>query len=123
MISRTRFPRTARTRILASMTSALLGIALLLAGRLADSLVLLHQLVFARAPGRDHFVQVFRSGPHGLQFCLPVSLLCRYIEPYGLAMTHDCQGRTGFEIAREVFAEFAHPNLNRFHIAYSLYTF
>src|SRR5262249_14386689 len=98
MISRTRLPRTARTRMLASMTSALPGIPLLRPGCPADSLVLLHQLVFAGAPGRYHFVQILRSCTHGLQFGLPASLLCRNIKPKGLAVTHDRQGRTGFEI-------------------------
>src|SRR5581483_6646871 len=116
MISRTRRPRTARTRILASMTSALPGIALLLARCPADSLVLLHQLVFADAPGGDHLVQVLRRSAHGLQFGFPAALLRGNIEPYGLAMAHDRQGRPGFEVAREILAEFTHPDLKCFHM-------
>src|SRR3954454_15454756 len=119
MISRTRLPRTARTRILASMTSALAGIALLLARCPTDSLVLLHQLVFAGAPGGDHLVQVLRRGAHRLEFGFPAALLRGNVEPYGLAVAHDRQRRPGFEITGEVLAEFAHPNLNGFHIAYS----
>src|SRR3954466_335993 len=75
MISRTRLPRTARTRILASMTSALPGIALLLARCPADTLVLLHQLLFTRAPGGDHLIQILRCCAHGLQFGFPAALL------------------------------------------------
>jgi hypothetical protein len=44
------------TRILESTARALPGIPLFLAGSLADPLVLLDQLVFASALGRDHFV-------------------------------------------------------------------
>src|SRR6516164_1397561 len=102
MISRTRLPRTARTRILASTTSALAAIALLLAGCPADSLVLLHQLVFACAPGGDHLVQVLRRGAHRLKFGFPAALLRRNVETYGLAVAHDRQGRPRFEITGEV---------------------
>src|ERR1700693_2764716 len=119
---RTRFPKAARMRILASTTSALPGIPLLLAGSSADLLVLLHQLFLAGAPGRDHFVQVFRGSAHGFQLGLPASLLCRDIKAECLAVPHDRQWRSGFEVAREIFAEFAHANFNGFHIAYSLYT-
>src|ERR1017187_27025 len=46
---------------------------------------------------------------------LPASLLCRDIEPERLAVSHDRQRRTSFEVAREVFAEFTHADLNCFH--------
>ncbi len=66
MTARTRFPSTARTRMLASTISALLGIPLLFAASSADALVLLHQLLFAGAPGCDHFVEVFCRCAHRL---------------------------------------------------------
>src|SRR5271157_3218027 len=78
--SRTRFPRTARTRILASTTKALLGIPLLLAGRPMDLLVLVHQFLFRGAPRPDHFVQILRGGAHCLQFCFPAAFLCGNVE-------------------------------------------
>src|SRR6185369_1957481 len=109
--------------MLASMTSALPGIPFLLAGCPSDSLVLLDQLVFGGAPGSDHFVQVFRRGAHSLQFGFSASFLRRNVKAEGLAVAHDRQRRSGFEVAGKVLAEFAHPDFNRFHIAYSLYTF
>src|SRR6266446_1724347 len=121
--SRTRFPSTARTRILASTTRALFGIPLLHAGGLADPLILLHQLVFAGAPRRDHFVKVFRGGTHRFEFGPPASLLCGDIVAERLSVAHDRQRCARFQIARELLAEFTHPDLNRFHFVYPLYTF
>src|ERR1035441_585865 len=121
--SRTRFPRTARMRILASTTRALPGIPLLLAGSLPDSLILLHQLVFTGAPGRDHVVKVFRCRAHGFDLGLPASLLCRNIIADRLSVPHDSQRSARFHVAREFLAEFPYPDLNRFHSVYSLYTF
>src|ERR1700690_2227445 len=109
---RTRFPKTARTRILASTTSALPGIPLLLAGSPTDLLVLLYQLLFAGSPGRDHFVQIFGGGSHSFHFGLPASLLRRDIKPECFAVPHDRQRRTGFEVTRKIFAEFAHADFN-----------
>src|ERR1035438_4741690 len=123
MTPRTRFPRTARTRILASTTRALPGIPLLLAGSLPDSLILLHQLVFTGAPGRDHVVKVFRCRAHGFALGLPASLLCRNIIADRLSVPHDSQRSARFHVAREFLAEFPYPDLNRFHSVYSLYTF
>src|ERR1035437_2177292 len=102
---RTRFPGTARTRILASTTRALPVIPLLLARSLAYSLVLLHQLVFAGAPGRDHFVQVLRGGTHGFEFGLPASLLCGDIVAERLSVPHDRQRSVRFQVARELRSE------------------
>jgi hypothetical protein len=72
------------------------GIPLLLAGSLADLFVLLPEVVFTCAPGRDQLVQISRLRP-----LLPV--------------------RPDFEVAREILAEFA--DADSFHFAYSLYTF
>src|ERR1017187_10222438 len=89
--SRTRFPRTARMRILASTTRALLGIPLLLAGSLADTLILLHQLVLAGAPGCDHFIQVLRGGAHRFEFGFAASLLRGDVIAECLPVPHDRQ--------------------------------
>src|ERR1017187_6921093 len=121
--SRTRFPRTARMRILASTTRALLGIPLLIAGSLTDPLIFLHQLVFTGPPGRDHFVQVFRGGAHRLEFGRPASLLCGDVVAKRLSAPHDRQRSARFQIVREFLAEFAHANSNCLHVVYSLYTF
>src|SRR5882724_345948 len=116
-------PRTALTRILASTTRALLGIPLLLAGSLSDPPILLHQLVFAGAPGRYHFVQVLRGGAHSCEFGLPALLLGGDIVAERLSVPHDRQRSARFQVACELLAEFTYPYLDRFHIAYPLYTF
>lgn len=36
-------------------------------------------------------------------------------------MTRDRQGATAFEVARQIFTEFAHADLFSFHFVYSLY--
>src|ERR1017187_3927955 len=106
--SRTRFPSTARTRILASTTRALSGIPLLLAASLADLLILLHQLVFTGAPGRDHFVKILRGGTHRFELGLPASFLCGDVVAERLSVPHDRQRSARFQVARESLAEFAH---------------
>src|SRR5664280_3718272 len=104
--SRTRLPRTARTRILASTTNALLGIPLLLADRPVDLPILVHQLVFRSAPGRDHFVQVLRGGAHRIELRLPATFLCGNVEAECLAVSRNRQRLVRFEVAREILAEF-----------------
>ena len=49
-IRRTRMPNTARIRMLASSTSALFGIPLLVAGGLSNLLIFAHEFVFGGAP-------------------------------------------------------------------------
>src|SRR5579863_7258200 len=115
-------PNTARIRMLASSTSALFDIPLLLAGSLSDLLIFAHEFVFGGTPRRDHRVELFRGGAHCLDFGLPVSLLRRNEESQRLAVTGDCQQATTFQVACEVLTKFANANLFSFHIAYSLYT-
>src|ERR1035437_3437279 len=108
--------------MLASTTRALFGIPLLLAGGPADLLVLVHQLIFGRAPGRDHFIQFSGHGMHGFDFRLTITFLCRNVESEGLAVTCDSQGRTRLQVTRKVLAKFMHTDLDSFHIASLVYT-
>src|SRR5258708_6313459 len=122
MTSRARFPRTARIRIFASTTRALLGIPLFLAGGPTDLLVLVHQLIFTGTPCRDHFVEVLRGGAHCGEFCFAAAFLCGNVETKRLSVPHNRQRSAGFEVACEVLAELADTDLNSSHIVYSLYT-
>src|SRR3989442_10703465 len=115
MIWRARFPSTGRTRMLASRTSALPGIPLLLASHPADFLVLVHQLVFARTPGGNHLVQLFGRGAHGIEFGFSATLLRRDVETERFTVSGDRERSTRFEIVRELFAELAHADLYGFH--------
>src|SRR5215831_13045303 len=112
---RTRCPSTARIRMLASSTRALLGIPLLFAAGATDLLVLLHELVFRRAPRRDHGIEFLSRRPHGVHLGLAALLLGWNIEAEGLAMPSDGKGLSGLQIAREVLAKLAHADLFGFH--------
>src|SRR5271165_6109708 len=121
-MSLTRVPSTARIKILASSTSALLAIPLLLAGDPPDRFVLVHEFVFGGTPGRDHRVKVLSGGTHRLNFGLPASLLSGNEEAQRLPMARYRQRATALQVAREILSKLADADLFGFHIVYSLYT-
>ena len=108
-------------QILAPRTSALPVIALLVTGRATNTLAFLHQLVFASAPGGDHFVQILCDGAHCFKLGFPVPVVGRDKEAKGFAMPHDGERVAGLQVASEVLTEFANADFEGFHIVYSLY--
>src|SRR3954452_10094845 len=121
-MSRTRLPRTARIKMLASRTSALFGIPLLVAARSTNFFVLLHQFVFRDAPRRDHRIQFFRCGAHCFHLGFTAPLLRRDKEAERFSMTRDGQRAPALQITREVLAKLTDANLLGFHTAYPVYT-
>src|SRR5215831_13594961 len=108
MMSRTRYPSTARIRMLASSTRFLPGIPLSFAADATDLLVLLHQIVFRGAPGRDHGIEFLGRRPHGVHLGLAVLLPGRNIEAKGLAMAGDGQWLSGLQVTCQVLAKLTH---------------
>src|SRR3954451_8476949 len=101
-MSRTRCPSTARIRMFASSTRALLGIPLSFAADATDLLVLPHQIVLRGAPGRDHGIEFLGRRAHGVYLGLAALLLSRNIEAKGLAMPGDGKRLSRFKVACKV---------------------
>src|SRR6476469_6686202 len=112
---RTRCPRTARIRMLASSTSALPGIPLLLAAGATDLLVLLDEFVLGCTPRCDHGVEFLCGCSHGIDFSLAALLLRRDKEAEGLAVSSDGERFSGLQVTCEVLAELSHADLFGLH--------